>query len=229
MSVPRLITNPQLRPQPTGSVLFLHGSGDTGNGIRLWIKELLAKEWQFPHLRILFPTAPILNYTPMGGVASNVWFDRQSISPSVPECLDSINSSMDVLKKIVNQEVDLGIPLERIIIGGFSMGGAMAIHQTYRMFRDTAGCFAISSFLNDSSVVYESLKSNIEEHLPPLYMMHGDSDELVPMEWGTETLTCMQNFGIEGTMTVSNRVTHELTKEQILNLTRWINMRIPCP
>ncbi|XP_046398444.1 lysophospholipase-like protein 1 [Ischnura elegans] len=228
MSVPRLMTNIQLNQQPSGSVIFLHGSGDTGNGVRLWIKEMLAKEWKFPHLRVLFPTAPVLNYKPMGGVPSNVWFDRHSISPEVPECLESIESSMGTLKQLVDKEIELGIPLNRIIIGGFSMGGAMALHLTYRMFQSVGGCFAISSFLNDSSIVYQTLETTAQKPLPPLCMMHGDCDELVPMEWGAETLKQLQRCGVDGTMTIARRVTHEITREQIINLTNWINERVPC-
>lgn len=74
------------------------------------------------------------------------------------------------------------------LLGGFSMGGALALHSGYHVNPNIAGVFACSSFLNDSSVVFETLKklkdqANVE-HLPKLLMYHGDRDSLVPQSWG---------------------------------------------
>ncbi|KAG8233794.1 hypothetical protein J437_LFUL008014 [Ladona fulva] len=227
MNLGRIVISKQVNANPSGSVIFLHGSGDTGNGVRMWIHQLLGKEMQFPHLRLLFPTAPVLPYTPMGGSLSNVWFDRQDICPEVPECVESINSSGEALKHLIQKEVEDGIPMDRIIIGGFSMGGAMAMHLAYRILPEVAGCFAISSFLNESSVVYESMKKNSERKYPPLTFMHGDADSLVPSEWGMDTFQNLKKLGVEGSFSVKKNVMHELSKEELLELTNWVNSKLP--
>lgn len=85
----------------------------------------------------------------------NVWFDRVAISNQVPERIGSIDSMCRHVSNLIDSEVADGIPRDRIIIGGFSMGGCLALHLAYRYKTSVAGCFAMSSFLNKESAVYE--------------------------------------------------------------------------
>lgn len=93
----------------------------------------------------------------------NVWFDRMAISNQVSENIKSIDSMCQDVSKWVEKEVADGIPYNRIVLGGFSMGGALAMHLAYRYKTGIAGCFAMSSFLNKRSLVYEVyLYNNLE-------------------------------------------------------------------
>lgn len=85
----------------------------------------------------------------------NVWFDRMAISNQVPEHIESVDSMCQNVSELVDQEVANGIPFNRIILGGFSMGGCLALHSAYRYKTSIAGCFAMSSFLNKGSIIYE--------------------------------------------------------------------------
>ncbi|KAK6291121.1 hypothetical protein J4Q44_G00384730 [Coregonus suidteri] len=147
---------------PTGkhsaSVIFLHGSGDTGQGVRAWVKEVSVPDLDFPHIRVVYPTAPARPYTPMRGALSNVWFDRYKISRDCLEHLESIDAMANSLGAVIQEEVRAGVPKHRMIIGGFSMGGAMALHLACRYHPDVAGVFALSSFLNKDSVVYQAVE-----------------------------------------------------------------------
>ncbi|XP_028971723.1 lysophospholipase-like protein 1 isoform X3 [Esox lucius] len=106
---------------PTGkqsaSVIFLHGSGDTGHGVRAWIKDVLVPDMVFPHIRVVYPTAPARPYTPMRGALSNVWFDRYKISQDCPENLESIDIMAASIGKVIEEEIRAGVPKNRIIIG----------------------------------------------------------------------------------------------------------------
>lgn len=211
-----------------GTVIFLHGSGDTGKGVKEWVNFLLGNDWNFPHLKVLFPTAPIRKYTPLGGEPSHVWFDRENISPDVPEHLDTIEPMGKEIINLIDKEVTSGIPLEHIIIGGFSMGGAMAMHVGYRLKQQVAGVFALSSFLNDNSVVYKHLESDKEQHdLPPLFMCHGDRDDLVPLSWGEETFKNLEKLGVKGHFHTIRNALHELKKQELKTWSEWVKERIP--
>ncbi|XKL62393.1 hypothetical protein PGB90_002226 [Kerria lacca] len=100
----------------TGTVIFLHGSGGTGQSVKEWI-DMLRENETFSHLKILYPTASMRPYTPLKGEISNVWFDRLQISPNCTEHLESLNPMCEELKKLIDQEVKEGIPLNRIVIG----------------------------------------------------------------------------------------------------------------
>ncbi|XP_073819910.1 lysophospholipase-like protein 1 [Musca autumnalis] len=212
----------------SASVIFLHGSGDNGTNLMEWINFLLGRNMTFDHIKIIYPTAPLQPYTPNGGQLSNVWFDRDSISINAPENRCSVEEIYCPINKIIEEEVGNGIPLNRIIVGGFSMGGALALHTGYHINTELAGIFACSSFLNYDSVVYDSLsRHNDKTHLPELLMFHGDRDPLVPMEWGQTTFNKLTELGVKGTFTTLSNTFHELKKRELLDLNRWILSKLP--
>ncbi|GJQ82339.1 hypothetical protein Trydic_g411 [Trypoxylus dichotomus] len=181
----------------TGTVIFFHGSGDTGGGILDWVKFLIG-DFTSPHLKFLFPTAPLRPYKPLNGEMSHVWFDRYDIVPTVPEHQETL-ASIDVqIKRLIDGEVANGTALNKIIVGGFSMGGALALHTAYRNVPGLAGAFALSSFLNNESSVYEALQSPSECHATPFIMFHGDHDTLVPSAWGEATYKGLKKQGVNG-------------------------------
>lgn len=219
---------PQTLEKPSGSIIFLHGSGDTGMNAMNWVNGVLAvPQLTFPHLRILFPTAPAIPYSPMMGENSNVWFNRCQISPKAPDDITIETSAADLVQ-LINEEEKLGIPRNKILIGGFSMGGGMALHIGYRYLRDLAGVFAMSSFLSETSLVYKELKTN-PGPTPLLYQSHGTLDDLVPYSWGQETNRVLTSLGVKGTFYSQANVHHELERENMDMWIKWVNKILPPP
>lgn len=160
---------------------------------------------------------------------SNVWFDRESISITAPENRQSLEEINVKVHEMINTEISQGIPVNRIIVGGFSMGGALAMHAGYHLNTQLGGVFACSSFLNRESIVYESLKNKSQENtiLPELKMFHGGRDTLVPIEWGQESFEKLTNLGVKGTFTPLKHTLHELKKQELLDLEEWILQKLP--
>ncbi|KAM8947840.1 lysophospholipase-like protein 1 [Pelodytes ibericus] len=210
----------------TASLIFLHGSGDTGQGIKSWIREILKQDLAFKHIKVIFPTAPAQRYTPMMGEMSNVWFDRYKISMECRENLESVDSMCQILTNLINEEVKSGIANNRILLGGFSMGGAMAMHLAYRHHRDAAGVFALSSFLNKDSVVYQEVKG-AKWKVPELFQCHGNADTLVLHEWGEETCSILKSLGVTTTFHSFPNLYHELSLDELERLKAWILRLIP--
>ncbi|KAJ1528683.1 hypothetical protein ONE63_007077 [Megalurothrips usitatus] len=225
-----LITKPleviqQEGDKSTGTVIFLHGSGDTGQGVMQWVRSL--HKFSFPHLRVLFPTAPVRPMTIYGGMKSNVWFDRVKLAPDAKEDLPTLDATAKELVNIVNSEVKRGVPLNRIVIGGFSMGGGMSLHLGYRYLKGIAGVFALSSFLSTTSCVYESLEKQKSETAPPLFMCHGTADDLIVEPWGKDTFTNLTKYGVKGEYHVLPHVAHELDRKELERLSIWIQEKVP--
>ncbi|KAM7049926.1 lysophospholipase-like protein 1 [Molossus nigricans] len=210
----------------SASLIFLHGSGDSGQGLRRWIKQVLNQDLTFPHIKIIYPTAPPRPYTPLKGGVSNVWFDRVRISNECPEHLESIDAMCQVLTELMDDEVNSGIKKNRILIGGFSMGGCMAMHVAYRNHRDVAGVFALSSFLNKTSAVYQALGQRGGE-LPELFQCHGAADQLVLHSWGQETNAALRSLGVRTTLHTFPGLHHELSTDELEKLKSWILTRLP--
>ncbi|KAM6467611.1 lysophospholipase-like protein 1 [Liasis olivaceus] len=210
----------------TASVIFLHGSGDTGQGVRDWIKQVLKQDLSFQHIKVIYPTAPARPYTPMRGSLSTVWFDRYKISNDCPEHTETIDVMCQALKDLIDDEVKNGIRKNRILLGGFSMGGSMALHLAYRYHQEVAGVFALSSFLNKNSAVYQALEKNGRE-LPELFQCHGTADELVLYSWGEETNKMLKALGVTSTFLSLPNLYHELSKSELEKLQSWILKKLP--
>nr|BAE28604.1 unnamed protein product [Mus musculus] len=229
-AVPSAVHLPRCVVSPTGrhsaSLIFLHGSGHSGQGQREWIKHVLNQDLTFQHIKIIYPTAPSRPYTPLKGGLSNVWFDRFKISMDCPEHLESIDSMCQVLSGLVDEEVKTGIQKSRILIGGFSMGGCMAMHLAYRSHPDVAGVFVLSGFLNKASVVYQDLQQG-GRMLPELFQCHGSADNLVQHAWGKETNSKLKSLGVSTTFHSLPNLNHELNKTELEKLKSWILTRLP--
>ncbi|XP_062429546.1 lysophospholipase-like protein 1 isoform X1 [Rhea pennata] len=216
----------------TASLIFLHGSGDTGQGARTWIKQILNQDMAFQHIKVIYPTAPARPYTPMKGALSTVWFDRYKISNDCPEHIETIDSMCRGLTDLINDEIKNGISKNRILVGGFSMGGGMAMHLAYRFHRDVAGVFALSSFLNRESAVYQCFFSiqaltRNDGVLPELFQCHGTADELVRCSWGEETNKMLKSLGVSTSFHTFPELNHELNQTEIEKLKTWIVKKLP--
>ncbi|XP_076006610.1 lysophospholipase-like protein 1 [Genypterus blacodes] len=213
----------------SASVIFLHGSGDTGQGLRAWVRDVIVPELAFPHIRVIYPTAPARPYTPMCGALSTVWFDRYKISRDCPEHLESIDDMCANLGSIIEEEVKAGIPKLRILIGGFSMGGAMALHLVCRYHPDVAGVFALSSFLNKDSVAFQAVADTVKagHHPPEMFQCHGTSDDLVLHQWGVDTSVLLKKAGMTTTFHSLAGLHHQLSQHEMELLRSWILKKLP--
>ncbi|KAB0799867.1 hypothetical protein PPYR_07747 [Photinus pyralis] len=220
LSLGVLKTIAQTNAKNTATVIFLHGSGDTGPGVCEWIESLVGS-FSFPNIKFLFPTAPLQSYTAAGGEMRHVWFDRKSISIEAEESVESIDEIGSVINNLIEEEVSSGIPLNKIIVGGFSMGGGLALHVGYRLRLGLRGVFALSSFLNRDSQVFYNLKTHSTADTP-LLMYHGERDSLVPIKWGRATYDTLESLGVGGDFVSLPNTIHELKKRELEELFEWI-------
>uniref|UniRef100_A0A8C7D9Y6 palmitoyl-protein hydrolase n=1 Tax=Oncorhynchus kisutch TaxID=8019 RepID=A0A8C7D9Y6_ONCKI len=199
---------------PTGkhsaSVIFLHGSGVYILQWSLsWVKEVSLPDLAFPHIRVVYPTALARPYTPMrgGGVLSNVWFDLYKISRDCLEHLESIdrpNGPSTMTCSVLSCSSSKG---------GFSMGGAMALHLVCRYHRGIAGvllCPAVEE------------RARAGSPLPELFQGHGTGDELVFHKWGGETTAVLKKAGMTTTLHSFQGLQHQLFRPEIELLRSWI-------
>lgn len=108
------------------------------------------------------------------------------------------------------------------------MGGALGLHTGFHVNRNLAGVFACSSFLNNDSIVYESLRNISDgEKLPKLLMFHGDRDSLVPADWGKKTFDQLSSLGVKGDFVILKNTMHELKIKEMVELQQWISDVLP--
>lgn len=215
-----------MKGKHSASVIFFHGVGDTGFGIMDWVRSVLGRDFNGKHINFIYPTAPVQKYTPFNGDDSTVWYDRVGMNGfEENEDSSSIARSYGLVRSLINDEVAKGVSAQRIIVGGFSQGGAMAMHTGYHVNPSLAGVFAHSSYLNHNSVVFDSLKSSSKG--PELRMYHGTDDEVIEFQWGRQTFDKLKQMGVSGTFSTLNNVAHELDARALNDIENFILQKLP--
>jgi phospholipase/carboxylesterase len=132
-----------------------------------------------------------------------VWFDRQAMSYSAPEDKAGVARSVEQIDREIDKLVAANIPLNRIAVAGFSMGGCLALHVGYgsgRYAGKLAAVAALSTFLAEDSGLIAAAEKRIQEAAsgatePPLFMAHGEADPMVNPQWAAQTRQRLANIG----------------------------------
>uniref|UniRef100_A0A0N4U5J4 palmitoyl-protein hydrolase n=1 Tax=Dracunculus medinensis TaxID=318479 RepID=A0A0N4U5J4_DRAME len=186
----------------------LHGLGDTGHG---W-STVCATDLRLSHVKYICPHAPSRPVTLNLGMQMPAWFDVFGLTPDAEEDEDGINESVKIVHSMIDEEIRNGIPAERIIIAGFSMGGALALYAGLTYDKPLAGIVGLSSFLVQRDKIpgifftvafahkneiiqnthdFQNHTANKNAHI---LMGHGDADFVVPRTFGEMTAQFIQTF-----------------------------------
>jgi len=158
----------------TASFIFLHGLGDTGHG---WATSIAAI--RPPHVKVICPSAGKMPVTLNSGFESPSWFDLLTLDANGPEDESGIKKAAELVKGLIEEEIKSGIPAERIMIGGFSQGGALALYVALTCGKPLGGVVALSCWLP----LHKQLVSRQPISIP-CFQAHGDCDPIVPYRWG---------------------------------------------
>ena len=143
----------------TDTLIFLHGLGSTGDA---WVNSLEAITE--PHVKIVTPTAPKIPVTIKAGESFNAWFDIKSNESSVEEDDQGIKQSRDFVVKLIEEEIASGVLPSRIILGGFSQGGAQALYTGLTCQYKLGGIIALSTWLLLHTSFPEAAAKNLDIH-----------------------------------------------------------------
>ncbi|MFQ5609389.1 MAG: carboxylesterase, partial [Woeseiaceae bacterium] len=117
-------------PDPVGSVIWLHGLGADGHDFEPVVGQLGLPE-SMP-LMFVFPHAPVRPVTINGGTEMRAWYDIRSFDAEGRADHEGVRDSSRILDALIDREIDRGIPADRIVVAGFSQGGAIAVHNVLR-------------------------------------------------------------------------------------------------
>jgi len=184
MNSPAAIINATTKQ--TASVIFLHGLGDQG---RSWKDCFLALKQ--PHVKYIFPDAPVTPVAINGGMKMPSWFNLYGLSPDSKEDEEGIQAAATNLHKIVNSEEEGGIARNRIVIGGFSQGGALALYSAFGCNHPPiGGVIALSSWLP----LHKKLDKFYGNQNTPCFQCHGKEDMMVPYLFGQMTHSTIKKY-----------------------------------
>ncbi|EKE01171.1 MAG: hypothetical protein ACD_21C00200G0004 [uncultured bacterium] len=207
--------NPEISPR--ASVIWLHGLGASGYDFIDIVPQLnLPKDLG---VRFVFPHAPVRPVQYAGGEKMRAWFDVGNLERHAKEDEDGMRKSEKTIGQIISQELALKIPSEKIVLVGFSQGGAMALQCGLRYPEKLAGILVLSAWLPLAHAVV--LERNISNQQTPILMLHGTLDPLIPIDWATKSCNHLKELGYHATIS-AYPMQHTVCPEEIAAIGTWL-------
>ncbi len=176
---------------PDAAVLWLHGLGADGHDFEPIVPELVRRgerAWRF-----VFPNAPVRPVTINGGMAMRAWYDIQGFDRKAAEDAAGFRDTDMRIRWLIAKEIERGIPASRIVLAGFSQGGAASLYTAPRFAERLAGVMALSCYLPlAGSLSAERAPAN---DATPIFMAHGQGDETLPIAMGLESRNFLKSLG----------------------------------
>lgn len=231
MSSPLLETvEHETGPSPQWTVLWLHGLGADGHDFAPVVPELLMRDGSrrgWPPLRFVFPHAPMRAVTINNGMRMRAWYDIRNFSADElagGERADStgVLESIVQVEALVTRESERGTPSQRVILVGFSQGGAIALAAGLRRATPLAGLVALSTYLPMAPQAREDLHPRAPAQ--PVFMAHGDQDPVVPYVAGERSAEVLRGLGFALDWH-RYPMGHAVCAEEIRDLGDWLDQR----
>lgn len=205
----------ETRPTPDASVIWLHGLGADGNDFAPIVPEL-----QLPDslaVRFIFPHAPSIPVTVNGGFVMPAWYDILEMQIDRKVDTAQLMESAAKIDDFISTEIKRGINSKRIIIAGFSQGGAVAYQVTLSNRKRLGGLLVMSTYF----ATVDSIKLSDENKAIPVKIQHGIHDPVVPESLGQKATTQLVKLGYS--VNYQNYpMEHAVCPQQILDISSWL-------
>ena len=207
-------------PSPQWAIIWLHGLGADGHDFAPLVPELVRPGW--PSLRFVFPHAPVRAVTINNGVRMRAWYDI--VGMDFPARADSEGVDQSILQTgaLIDREHARGIDPQRILLAGFSQGGAIALAAGLRRKTPLGGLIALSTYLPGAEAAGESIGDDAATQ--PIFMAHGGADPVIPITYAERSAQLLQSFGFEVEWH-RYPMAHQVCDEEIRDLGDWMAQR----
>lgn len=202
------------------SVIWLHGLGADGHDFEPIVPELQLEEIA---VRFVFPHAPVRPVTLNEGMAMRAWFDVIGLDRGSRQDESGIRRSAQSIETLIDRENERGVPARRIVLAGFSQGGALALHTGLRYRERLAGLMALSTYLP----LHDSLadEASAENRDTPIFQAHGTADPLVAISLGERSRDLLRGLGY-AVEWKSYRMPHAVCPAEVADIRRWLGQTL---
>ncbi len=197
-------------------VIWLHGLGASGHDFVPVVPELHLPDTM--GVRFVFPHAPAIPVTINGGMVMPAWYDILTMAGAERQ-LDTaqLMASVDAVTALIADQREQGIASERVVLAGFSQGGAVAYQLALTYPEPLAGLMTMSTYFPTQ----KSLVPTVANRTLPIHVFHGSRDPMVPESMGLDAVSALTNMGL--TPKYKNyAMAHELCLAQIQDISQWL-------
>ena len=206
---------------PTAAVIWLHGLGADGHDF-----VPIAAELGLPKhhgVRFVFPHAPVRPITINNGYPMRAWYDITSLQDMKRQDESGIRDSERIVHGYIEDELARGIPAHRIVLAGFSQGGAITLHTGLRYPQRLGGLMALSTYAPLGDKLEKEARPERKD--TPILMCHGQQDPMLPMMLGEYTRDALRELGYEIEWH-EYPMAHQVCEEEIEAIGIWLKKRL---
>ena len=200
------------------SVIWLHGLGSDGHDFEPVVQKL-----NIPNVRFILPHAPEMAVTRNSGYIMPAWYDLYGVTGSSKEDEDGIKNSQHYVNSLIQKELDRGIAAERIVIAGFSQGGAIALYTALRYPKKLGGVMALSTYLPVKTKL--ATEANPTNAATPIFMAHGVFDDVITLDMCKISLQTLQSNHYSVSWHEYN-MAHSVCMEEISDIHGFLKQRL---
>jgi phospholipase/carboxylesterase len=204
--------------KPAATIIWLHGLGADGHDFEAIIPELRLPD-SLP-VRFVFPHAPERAVTVNAGMIMRAWFDLIDLNLDANSAdKEQFSESVEMLKALIENELRSGFASDRIVLAGFSQGGAIALHTGLHFPKRLAGILALSMHLptiRDRSAALSPANREV-----PIMMAHGQMDPLIPLARAIETRQELTRLGYAVSWH-EYPIQHGVCAEEVADIRAWL-------
>lgn len=199
----------------------IHGLGDSARG---WLEGGVHMWSAVPHCRLIIPDAPVAPVTLNGGAEMPSWYDIEGLVERFDERCAGLEESRARINGFIEGEIEAGVPASRIVVAGFSQGGALSLVAGLRFPRTLAGVLVMSGYLAGASTfdIADEAKG------VPVLHCHGSDDPMVKLEWARETKRRVVGMGLERyELKEYPGLQHSVSEQEMIDAIEFLRARLP--
>ena len=197
-------------PEPRAAVIWLHGLGADGHDFEPIVPELELEQ----AVRFVFPHAPMRPVTINNGMRMRAWYDIFQFGGG-PEDEAGIRASQKIVEALIGAEEG-----KKIVLAGFSQGGAIVLQAALRHAKALAGVLALSTYLPLAAKVQAEASS--ANRAIPIFMAHGQYDEIIPLDRAEASRDALQRLGY-AVEWHAYPMPHSVCAPEIADISRFLN------
>lgn len=208
-------------PEPSHAVVWLHGLGADGHDFEPIVPQLSSAARRA--VRFVFPHAPVQPVTINGGMAMRAWYDILGVDIDRAQDLDGVHASVAAIDALIDEQIATGIEPARIVLAGFSQGGAVALRCGLARREPLAGIIALSTYLPEGDRLAEWAAAGSRGM--PVFMGHGSQDPIVPVGLGEASAKALSGAGFRVEWHTWP-MPHAVCPEEIHAIDGWLEARL---
>jgi phospholipase/carboxylesterase len=200
---------------PTASVIWLHGLGADGNDFAPIVPELRLPK---AAIRFVFPHAPVRPVTINGGMRMRAWYDITD-GANRREDERGVRASQVLIEALIGREKARGTKAGRLVLAGFSQGGAIALHTGLRHPERIAGIMALSTYVPVEEKL--SAEASTANRDVPIFMGHGSDDPIIPLVRAEQSRNLLKSLGYPAEWH-KYAMPHSVCPEELADIGAWL-------